>query len=268
MHALKKGGVLVSILAYADEAALKAKGVQTRYVFVAPNGAQLETLAKWADEGKLRVPLAAVLPLAEAAKAPQSIHEAYNNLANILLQLGRLDKASDALAQARAADERYGYTPGLRWLEGEHMQERHLRGDWNDALTLADQIIAAAARSPRYHEAPARMIRSEILLSRGEVEPALVESERALAIALESGDEQVVVPALAFRARALAAAGREGEADEVLADLLASHDPAYAWMHELPPLVNAVRGSAVDLHHTLLPVNVYFTFHGGVTGGR
>ncbi len=67
--ALKKGGVLVSILAYADEAALKAKGIQTKYVFVAPNAAQLEVLAKWADEGRLRVPLAAVLPLAEAAKA-------------------------------------------------------------------------------------------------------------------------------------------------------------------------------------------------------
>jgi tetratricopeptide (TPR) repeat protein len=175
--------------------------------------------------------------LAEAAKVPLTIHTNYNNLANILLQLGRLDEASDALAQARAANERYGHASGLRWLEGEDAQERHLRGDWSEALRLAEEIITKAADSPHYHEAPTRMIRSEVLLSRGEVEPALVDSERALALALEAGDEQVVVPALTCRAQALAAAGREREADEVLATLLGSHDLAYAWITKLPLLL-------------------------------
>jgi NADPH:quinone reductase-like Zn-dependent oxidoreductase len=85
--ALKKGGVLVSILAYADEEALKAKGIQTRYVFVAPNGAQLEVLARWADEGKLRVPLAAVLPLAEAAQAHEMSRSGHTR-GKIVLRVG------------------------------------------------------------------------------------------------------------------------------------------------------------------------------------
>ncbi|HET7354645.1 MAG TPA: AAA family ATPase [Gaiellaceae bacterium] len=174
--------------------------------------------------------------LAETAKAPQAIHNAYNNLATQLTRFGRLDEASAALAQAREVDERYGYAAGLRWLEGEHMEERHLRGDWNESLRLAEEIIAASADSPYYHEGIAHRIRSEILLSRDEVELALVDSERALAVGREAGDEQVVVPALVCRARTLAAAGRESEANEVLATLLESHDLVFAG-HELPLLL-------------------------------
>jgi len=66
---LRKAGVLVSILALQDEAALRATGVEPRYVFVAPNAAQLGVLGRWADAGVLRAPLAEVLPLEQAARA-------------------------------------------------------------------------------------------------------------------------------------------------------------------------------------------------------
>lgn len=66
---LKPGGRLVSLLAFANEAALRAKGVDCRYVFVRPDGRQLARLAKLAEAGKLNVTLAATLPLAEAARA-------------------------------------------------------------------------------------------------------------------------------------------------------------------------------------------------------
>ncbi|MDA0226081.1 MAG: NADP-dependent oxidoreductase [Proteobacteria bacterium] len=66
---LRKAGVLVSILALQDEAGLRAKGVEPRYVFVAPNAAQLGVLARWADAGVLRASLAEVLPLEQAARA-------------------------------------------------------------------------------------------------------------------------------------------------------------------------------------------------------
>ncbi|HEY8240480.1 MAG TPA: NADP-dependent oxidoreductase, partial [Kiritimatiellia bacterium] len=70
---VRKDGVLVSLLAYQDEAKLQALGIRTRYVFVAPNAAQLATLARWVDEGKFRTHLAAVLPLEEAARAHEMI---------------------------------------------------------------------------------------------------------------------------------------------------------------------------------------------------
>jgi NADPH:quinone reductase-like Zn-dependent oxidoreductase len=70
---VKKGGVLVSILAYQDEAALKAKGIVTKYVFVTPNASQLAELAAMAEQGRLKTHLAAVFPLEEAAQAHEMI---------------------------------------------------------------------------------------------------------------------------------------------------------------------------------------------------
>lgn len=84
---VKPGGVLVSILALADEAAVRARGVQPRYVFVAPNGGQLKRLARLAEAGKLKVTLAARLPLREAARAHELI-EAGHTRGKIVLEIG------------------------------------------------------------------------------------------------------------------------------------------------------------------------------------
>lgn len=66
---LKRGGKLVSILHIPDEAALRAKGVDPRYVFVRPSRRQLTRLAKLADAGKLKPFISATFPLEEAARA-------------------------------------------------------------------------------------------------------------------------------------------------------------------------------------------------------
>ena len=67
--AVKKGGVLVSLIAYKNEAELQRLGIRTKYVFVSPSGDQLRALGAWADAGKLRVHIAQVLPLDQAARA-------------------------------------------------------------------------------------------------------------------------------------------------------------------------------------------------------
>ncbi len=66
---VRPGGLLVSLIAFADEAALRARGIQTRYLFVKPNGTQLDELSALAEAGQLRTHLAAVLPWTEAARA-------------------------------------------------------------------------------------------------------------------------------------------------------------------------------------------------------
>src|SRR5207237_819320 len=106
-----------------------------------------------------------------------------NNLANMLWQVGQLEAASVCLREARAADERFGFSGGLRWLVGEDFLDHHLRGEWDEALAIADDVIAAAAESPHYHECTARLVRAQILLSRGDVPRAQADSERALALA-------------------------------------------------------------------------------------
>lgn len=66
---VKRGGTLVSILAYAHEAELRALGIDCKYVFVRAHGGQLKKIAKLAEAGKFRTRIAAAFPLQDAAKA-------------------------------------------------------------------------------------------------------------------------------------------------------------------------------------------------------
>lgn len=74
---IKPGGVLVSLLAYANEAALQAKGIRTKYVFVSPNGSQLEDIRSLIDQGQLKTHLAAVLSLDQVAKAHELVESGH-----------------------------------------------------------------------------------------------------------------------------------------------------------------------------------------------
>lgn len=74
---IKPGGIMVSILAYVDEPAIQAKGIQTRYVFVSPNSSQLRELATLFDAGKFTTRIAAEFSLAEAAEAHRRIESGH-----------------------------------------------------------------------------------------------------------------------------------------------------------------------------------------------
>ena len=66
---LKKGGILVSIVAppSAEEAA--KNGVRQAFIFMTPNGSELAEIAKLVDTGKLKAVVETVLPLADARQA-------------------------------------------------------------------------------------------------------------------------------------------------------------------------------------------------------
>lgn len=70
---VRPGGVLVSILAYADAETVRARGVEPKYVFVAPSAPQLARLAGLIERGRLKVTIAARLPLEQAAQAHEMI---------------------------------------------------------------------------------------------------------------------------------------------------------------------------------------------------
>jgi NADPH2:quinone reductase len=83
---VRKGGVLVSILAYQDEQTLKAKGIQTNYVFVSPNREQLDKLAELFAAGKFKTHITAVFSLPEAAQAHDMI-ESRRTVGKIVLRI-------------------------------------------------------------------------------------------------------------------------------------------------------------------------------------
>ncbi len=75
--ALKPGGRIVTILEPIKTQELADQGVSAHYVFVSPNGAQLEKLRQLAESGDLKTHVSATVPLADAAQAHELIESAH-----------------------------------------------------------------------------------------------------------------------------------------------------------------------------------------------
>ena len=83
---VRNGGVLVSILAFQDEAGVRTRGVEPRYVFVSPNAGQLKRLARLVEAGKFKPCVGTRLPLAEASRAHELI-ESQHTRGKIVLEV-------------------------------------------------------------------------------------------------------------------------------------------------------------------------------------
>jgi len=70
---IKKGGVYVSILRPPSPEKAAEYGVRWQHVFVQPNVAELDEIAKLVDSGKVKVILEKVFPLAEARAAQELV---------------------------------------------------------------------------------------------------------------------------------------------------------------------------------------------------
>ncbi len=150
-------------------------------------------------------------------------------------------------ARAKRQAEHFGYGGFVRWLRAERVGECYWSGEWDEALEVADEFIAEAEQGHRHFmESYCRDMRARIRLARGHLDGALEDAGTALAFAREARDLQVLYPALAFRARALVAAGRLGEAGRVATELLelwrSKHD------------VFLVASWVADLAYALLPL--------------
>jgi len=69
-------------------------------------------------------------------------------------------------------------------------------------------------------EGLARFVRADIWLARRETERGLEEGDRALALARAVRDPQAMFPSLSSRARQLVEAGRVGQGETLLDELL------------------------------------------------
>jgi hypothetical protein len=147
---------------------------------------------------------------------------ACGDLASTLISLGQLARGFQLQAQARHAAERFGLRGVLRWMHAERLLEDYWRGRWDAALKGADQVLAEAeAGSSDFAESGSRSVRGWIRLARGDLRGALQDADAGLEHARVAKEPQVLYPSLAFRARALLAAGRQQEADTEANKLLA-----------------------------------------------
>ncbi len=139
--------------------------------------------------------------IATKLKSPEAVVNLINH-AGSRIAYGDLEGAFELQARGRELSRDLGELRYAAWLHAEQVSENHWRGRWDDALRLADEVVSTAAGgAAAYMEIPARLTRARILFDRGQDREARDDVERALAQALESGEVQVVVPALAMRAR-------------------------------------------------------------------
>jgi class 3 adenylate cyclase/tetratricopeptide (TPR) repeat protein len=143
-----------------------------------------------------------------------------NNLASTLIALGELDRAYELYSEAAATAERLGWTAAILWLEAEQCDTHYHRGQWDEAVRVADGILAASETGVRHvREIDARVIRALIRLARGDEAGADEDSAAGLAFAHASRDPQILFPALACRARVLMETNSAAEATILVGEL-------------------------------------------------
>ncbi|HEY0388041.1 MAG TPA: AAA family ATPase [Gaiellales bacterium] len=175
----------------------------------------------------------------------------YGNLADIHKRLGDLDRAAELTADGLRAATRFGVAVQVRRFRAEDAVHRFWRGEWDDALRIAEEYLAAVDAG-RHHqmEAEMRVLRGRILLSRGELDEARGEARRATVFARKTGHPYDVLPALAFGSRVAAALHdpEAGAAVDMLLAELASHQLLWAAL-ALPDAVAAagMLGREADL---------------------
>jgi class 3 adenylate cyclase len=174
------------------------------------------------------------LEIAEASGSPATVR-AHLNFGSTLANLGDMRRAAEVQRIGSAAAERFGLEALLRWSALVGSFTHYCRGDWDEAVRLADSVIEVDRGAAVYWESAARSTRGEIRLARGDTAGALDDANVSVELARGVGDPQMVYPALAFAAYAHLVAGERGAgeelAEELLADWRASH--SVVWLPDL-----------------------------------
>jgi tetratricopeptide (TPR) repeat protein len=176
------------------------------------------------------------LELALAQNLPEA-QRAANNLATITAVEGDLREAKELYAEAQRLSERFGNRQMIRFQLGIQVWMRHVTGDWDAAMKIADEFVAESERtSTHYQETTVLSHRAAIRLARGDSDGALEDSRRAVELARQAKDPQALVPILGRAAVISVECGLADEAraagEEALE--LVRESPGYA--DELSPL--------------------------------
>src|SRR5262249_48247769 len=125
--------------------------------------------------------------------------------------------------EGRRLAERVGSAGFRQFFAGERVTELYLRGEWDEAVAIGDQLVEELSRhaNPHFIQVPVRIALAEIAVGRGEDERAEAESSFSLERGRAIGDLQVLYSALAGRAIVLLDSGRTDEARAVVEEFLA-----------------------------------------------
>jgi tetratricopeptide (TPR) repeat protein len=144
-----------------------------------------------------------------------------NNLAVGHQLLGDLGRGFAIRLKGARIAEQLGSESAVRWYQSTLADHRYRRGDWDDALRIADEFLGLVeSGTPHVGAWQVFAIRAEIRLARGDRPGALADTEHALAAARAVGDVQATTFAVAGSAHVFALASEEERAATLALELL------------------------------------------------
>ena len=156
--------------------------------------------------------------LALEANVPTAICRAQGNLSAALFMNGQLEQSAAVAFTAAETASRFGLVGQQRWIRGDQAGDAFDRGNWNEALSVAEELLAQVeAGSPHYDASWTYLIRAKTRIGRDNVQGALADAEQALELARAIKDPQILLPTLAACAHILCESG-ESERASALAD--------------------------------------------------
>ncbi|HUG65777.1 MAG TPA: AAA family ATPase [Gaiellaceae bacterium] len=172
------------------------------------------------------------LELALAAHSPQAGSIA-NNVAVQAFFAFDLRRAGELFDEGRAIAERFGDASGVRWLRAQQATFAFMLGRWDQALEGAETFIAECeAGSPHYLERRMREDRAWIREARGDVDDALADYRKALALVRMTDDPQGLLGPLGSVILGFETHGLTDEARDLALELVAlagAHPYEAAW---------------------------------------
>jgi tetratricopeptide (TPR) repeat protein len=165
------------------------------------------------------------IAVAQSAGAAATVANGYGNLSSELYFFGKLAESRGASREALELAERYGLGRLRRIYRADVACWAYLDGRWDEALTVANELIALAeAGDPHYNDAQLLALRGWIEFARGDVSAAEHDTGRAVELARAS-DLQAQSQAFCIGGFVALATRRHDEADELAADLAALGPP-------------------------------------------
>jgi class 3 adenylate cyclase len=159
--------------------------------------------------------------IAEASASLDMLTTAYANLTSLYHYYGRLDDARRAWQREYDLSDRTGIVRFHRDARAALAGWHFVDGRWDDALTLVDELIAAAESGARHFtDAAMSSLRASIRLARGDLDGADRDSKRAVEAARAS-DAQAQVASFTIRAAVALGTGARAEAEQLAFDLAA-----------------------------------------------
>jgi class 3 adenylate cyclase len=141
------------------------------------------------------------LELAKTANSPYML-VGYANLGTTLLVLGRVDEGLRLLEEGTAAAGRFSEHWYARWQLANQLQVDVLRGRWDQALKLADEM--AEQRTMTTFQWAVGWARGLIALGRGDMSGARAAADALAELASEIEEPMFRIPTAAFAAHFLA----------------------------------------------------------------